>query len=743
MPYGSPPIDAANYKLALVLSAAKALVFFPECVGSSTMRKFYSDVVQQGLEVVDERLGVELALDQPEVQTVPSVHGDHVHAGPQAGGGDHRGRPIGAVTQPSPWLRHPAAFAQAVVLASLWPVEAQSRAVRVKDDGRTAAGTKNQRSRWWPRSSDRSANSSGGLTSLLPHSTVLRTVYSAQSTVEPALISDPIGLEVLRHALQGVAEEMGSIMKRAAFSPMIKEREDRSCALFGPDGDLVAQAEHLPIHLALLASTVPAALDWYGRDRLGSGDVLLHNDPYVGGSHLPDFTMISPIYSDADELLGYAAVVAHMTDVGGAAPGGGGVHAREIIAEGVRIPPVRLYRHGQLDEDVFALLTANIRIAEIVGGDLLAEAAAVRAGERGVRRLAERYGVERLVAYMRELISYVERRTEAGVRELPEGTGEFADTIDDDGNSDEPVTVCCRVTVHDGRIHFDFTGSSKQRQGPVNASLAVVRSATYYVVRCLLDPTIPTNAGCFQLIDITAPERSVVNPELPAPVFGGSVITGQRVVDVILAALSTLMPDRITAAGTGSSNSVAFGGYDSRRCRPWVLTESIGGGSGARLTKDGLSSSRVNLLNSPNTPIEIIEQDYPIRIDRYEMRANSGGIGAYRGGLGTIKEYRVLDDAGAFVLSDRSRFGASGLLGGGPGAKSLYRVIDDDGTEVVLGSKSSFDLHPGQRLVAMTAGGGGMGDPIQRAEADIARDEHDGLQARAVATGVAKGGVST
>ncbi|GAB3510793.1 hydantoinase B/oxoprolinase family protein [Phytohabitans suffuscus] len=543
------------------------------------------------------------------------------------------------------------------------------------------------------------------------------------------MVSDPVTLEVVRHALQGVAEEMGSIMKRAAFSPMIKEREDRSCALFSPDAELVAQAEHLPIHLALLAGVVPDALAWYGKENLGPGDILLHNDPYIGGSHLPDFTMITPIYR-AGRHLGYAAVMAHMTDVGGGTPGGGGgVHAREIIEEGVRIPPVLIYRAGEVNKDVFALLTANVRIPEMIGGDLLAQAAAVRAGERAVGRIAERYGDDRLLELMRELIAYVERRTVDGIRDLPQGTARFVDHVDSDGNSPDPLTLACQVTVADGRIRFDFEGSVGQREGPVNASYAVVRSAAFYAVRCLLDGSIPTNAGCFRAVDVIAPPRTIVNPEPPAPVFGGSLITGQRTVDAIFGALCQLMPDRVTAAGMGSSNSISFGGYDHGRGRAWVLSESIGGGSGARLTKDGLSSSRVNLLNSPNTPVEIIEADYPLRVERYAIRDGSAGAGRRYGGFGTVKEYHLLDDAKVSILSDRGVVPPWGALGGEPGTPTRHLLISGD-EERDLGTKATIVVRAGQRLVAMTAGGGGMGPPRERPDEAVEAHVRDGLVAR-------------
>jgi len=539
--------------------------------------------------------------------------------------------------------------------------------------------------------------------------------------------ADPVSIEVCRHALIGVAEEMGTIMKRAAFSTMIKERDDRSCAIFTPDLQLVAQAEHLPIHLALLISTVPAAMGALGPKGLAPGDISIHNDPYVGGSHLPDFTTIMPIHDESGVLLGYSAVIAHMTDVGGAAPGGLGGNAKEIFDEGIRLPPVRLYRGGELNEDVLTFIRSNVRLPETMAGDILAQAAANLAAQRGVRRVARRFGPDVLLGYMREIVDYTERRTRQEISRLPDGRFEFEDYVDDDGNSDEPVLVRAAVTISGDRLTVDFTGSSPQRAGPVNAAFAVVQSAVFYVLRCLIDPTIPTSSGCLRPITVIAPEGSVVNASYPAPVGGGSLETAQRVVDVLLGALAKAVPERVTAAGMGSHNSIAIGGVHPDSGRPFVVVENLSGGWGARATRDGLSTTRVNLMNTPNNPVEVFEQDVPLRVERIEIREGSAGAGRMRGGFGVVQAYTMLSDARVSILSDRHRFRPWGLFGGEPGQPSQHFAIEPDGTRKPLPSKVTTVIPAGHRLLGMTAGGGGYGPCSERAPEAGRADREDGL----------------
>jgi len=520
---------------------------------------------------------------------------------------------------------------------------------------------------------------------------------------------------------------MGEVMMRAALSPMIKERNDRSCAIFTPDLKLVAQAEHLPIHLALLVRTVPAALAAL-RAPLAPGDVSVHNDPFVGGSHLPDITAIRAIHSrDGQRLLGYCAVIAHMADIGGSTPGGIGGLARDIVEEGVLIPPVLLSRGGEVVEDVMALLTANVRLPEVLRGDLLAQVAALRAGAEGVATLAERVGPARYSTMTGQILEYSERRTRQAVAALPQGEATFTDVLDDDGMGHGPLPITVRVVVARDGISADFAGSAGQLAAPVNASLAVTRSAVFFVVRCLIDPTIPTTSGCFEIVHVSAGERTIVNARSPAPVGGGSLETAQRIVDTLLGALSKIMPDLVTAAGMGSHNTIAIGGTHQGSGRRFVITENLSGGGGGRKARDGVSVRRVNLMNTPNTPVEVLEREFPVRIVRCELREGSYGNGRSRGGLGLRKEYLFLQDCIVSILSDRKENPPWGLFGGENGQGSQHEVIRADGTRESLPSKVALLVHVGDRLIAETAGGGGYGPAAERSAADLRADALAGI----------------
>ncbi|OCW85792.1 hypothetical protein A8M60_03945 [Nocardia farcinica] len=525
-------------------------------------------------------------------------------------------------------------------------------------------------------------------------------------------INDPISLEVFRNALSGVAEEMGEVMRRTALSPMIKERNDRSCAVFAPDLQLVAQAEHLPIHLALLINIVPAALAELGKP-LGPGDICLHNDPYVGGSHLPDLTMISAVHDPSTgELLGYCAVIAHHGDIGGSTPGGVGAKVTDILQEGVVIPPLLVAGGGVVDKSVISLIKANVRRPAEIEGDLYAQMAALQAGSAAISSLATEYGQSRYLELLAQLLDYSRERAARALGALPAGVCEFTDVLDDDGTTGSgPLPVSVRITIGGGDMTFDFAGSASQRRAPVNASLAVTQSAVLYAVRCLIDPSIPTTSACFESIQVLAPQGTIVHAQSPAPVAGGSLETAQRIVDVLFGALAQLLPEVIPAAGMGSHNSISIGGYDAVLNERYVLSENLSGGGGARPERDGLSARRVNLMNTPNNPIEVVEREIPIRIEGLALRRDSAGRGKTHGGYGIRKEYLFLEDADVTVLADRSVHRPWGLQGGTAGKGSRHTVIDPDGTERDLGSKFTVAVRAGTRLVAQTAGGGGFGTP--------------------------------
>lgn len=515
---------------------------------------------------------------------------------------------------------------------------------------------------------------------------------------------DPIALEVLRHALAGVAEEMNANLVRSSYSPNIKERRDCSSALFTASGELVAQAESIPVHLGAMPSSVRSALaavrDWQ------DGDVVVLNDPYLGGAHLPDVTFVAPVFA-GDVLVAFVACRAHHADIGGAAPGSLSPTAGDVYGEGLRIPPVKLWKGGQLDADLQGLLLLNVRTPGERWGDLRAQHAACRTGISRVRDLVARYGGELLRAGMDAVLDYSERRMRTEIRCLPQGSAEFEDALDDDGTGSGLLPIRARVEVTGDQVRVDFAGTAPQARGPVNAVLAVTASAVYFALRAVTDPTIPPNAGCYRPIEVLAPKGSLVNPRPPAPVVGGNLETSQRVVDVVLGALSRLVPDRVPAASQGTMNNVAIGGTDPRTGRPYAFYETVGGGAGGRPKGDGVDGVHTGMTNTLNTPVEALELAYPLRVERYELRPGSGGKGRFRGGWGIRRDLAPLGHtARVSLLTDRRVTRPYGLAGGGPGAPG-ENVLIRDGEEIPLPGKVEFDLHPGETLSIRTPGGGG------------------------------------
>ncbi len=534
---------------------------------------------------------------------------------------------------------------------------------------------------------------------------------------------DPITLEVMRHALAAVAEEMNANLVRTALSPNIKERRDCSSAVFDAQGQLVAQAESIPVHLGAMpfavAAVVQAISDW------APGDVAVHNDPFAGGAHLPDVTFVAPVFWQK-RLVGFVANRAHHADVGGMAPGSLPAAATEIYQEGLRLPPLRLWRRGELNRELLELILANVRTPKERLGDLRAQYAACQTGLRRLQEIVARYGPEQVSEGMRAILDYAERRMRAALSELPQGTASFVDYLDDDGVGHEPLPIAVTVTVGKGEIEVDFAGTARQAQGPVNAVFAVTASAVYYTVRAVTDPTIPPNAGGYRPIAIRAPEGSLVNPRPPAAVGGGNLETSQRIVDVLLGALAQLAPERVVAAGQGTMNNVAIGGVDPRTGQPYTFYETIAGGFGARPHADGVDGVHVHMTNTLNTPIEALELAYPLRVLCYELRPGSGGRGKFRGGLGLRRDLTPLGHvARVSLLTDRRKTQPYGLFGGEPGAPG-QNVLIRAGQEVVLPSKVTFDLHPGEVLSVRTPGGGGYGPAGERDPAAMERDLREG-----------------
>jgi len=521
---------------------------------------------------------------------------------------------------------------------------------------------------------------------------------------------DPVSLEIFRSALTAIAEEMGAVLTRSAYSPNIKERRDFSCALFDRAGRLVAQAAHIPVHLGSMPDSVAAALAQF--DEFAPGDVVALNDPFLGGTHLPDITLISPIYvlvAGEQVLAGFAANRAHHADVGGMSAGSMPV-ATEIYQEGIIIPPIKLWEAGQPNRAALALVLRNVRTPDERRGDLAAQVAANRTATRRLQDLVDRYGLVSVEAHSEALIAYAERITRATIAQIPEGVYRFTDYLDDDGVGDRPLPITATVTVRDGEIVVDFTGSAPQAVGSINAVAAVAKSATYYVVRCLMPEDAPANHGTFAPVTVIAPPGTVVNALPPRPVAGGNVECSQRITDVVLGALAGALPDVIPAASQGTMNNITAGGVDPRTGQPFAYYETMGGGMGARPGLDGLSGVHVHMSNTLNTPIEAFEYAYPMRITEYRLRTGSGGAGAARGGDGLVREIAFEVPTEVTLLSERRRLAPYGLHGGQPGARGENVLIRRD-EEVRLPGKIRFTAAPGERLSVRTPGGGGWGTP--------------------------------
>jgi N-methylhydantoinase B len=529
---------------------------------------------------------------------------------------------------------------------------------------------------------------------------------------------DPTRLEIFKNVFHSVAEEMGAALRRSAFSPNIKERRDYSCAVYDADGQVLAMGDHMPVHLGSMPASVAAARAAFP---LHPGDIALLNDPFAGGTHLPDLTMVMPIFLPrARRPSFYVANRAHHADVGGALAGSMGP-AREIFQEGLRIPPVKIFCRGELNEDVMALLLANVRTPNEREGDLAAQIAACRTGERRLSEIVQKYGEREVSAYGRHLLQYSAAMMRAALRDLRPGVYTAEDFLDDDGVSDEPLKIRVRIRIRGarsarpgGRAEVDFTGSSPQCAGNVNAVEAIAISAVYYVFRCLLSEDVPATSGLMAPIKVIAPTGTIVNARPPAAVAGGNVETSQRMVDTLLRALAKAAPARIPAASQGTMNNLTLGGKDPRHAGgPFAYYETIAGGMGARPTKPGASAIHTHMTNSWNTPIEVFEQIYPVRLRQYAIRRGSGGKGQHQGGDGIVREIELLTDTQVGLLSDRRKRGPYGLSGGQPG-KPGKNSIAHNGKSRELPGKCSLIAESGSILRIETPGGGAWGKPRRK-----------------------------
>jgi N-methylhydantoinase B len=554
---------------------------------------------------------------------------------------------------------------------------------------------------------------------------------------------DPVLLEVLRNRLDAIADEMELTLLKSAASPIVKEGLDASAALFNRQGETIAQAAAIPIHLGALQFAAQRIVRAFPPDTMRAGDAFLLNDPYDGGTHLPDITLAVPIVAQG-RVVALACTMCHHQDVGGRTPGSVPTDATELYQEGVIIPPTRLYRAGELDENLFALLTRNVRLPDVFTGDLMAQVAAGRLGGVRLGELFAVHGTDAVLGYIDELMTRAETLTRRQIEAMPDGASTFEDYLDNDGvELDHRVKIRVTVRVHGSSLTCDFTGTDPQVRGPFNSVPASTMSAVYYAVRAISDPSVPNNGGCFRAVDAVLPEGSVVNPRPPAPVSCRTA-TIKRIADTILGALVRALPRRMPAANSGTLLVMAFGGTDPATGRPFVASELAAGGMGARPGKDGIDVIETDVSNCMNIPIESVEMGFPLRITRARLWTDSGGAGQFRGGLGLEKVYEAT--ATDVMVSHRGeRFASTpwGLFGGEPGRSARAFVLRTDGRREELPSKKMLVLHPGDQLWEYIAGGAGYGDPLDRDPEAVRADVLDGKvsgEAARAAYGVVLGG---
>jgi N-methylhydantoinase B len=517
---------------------------------------------------------------------------------------------------------------------------------------------------------------------------------------------DPTRLEIFKNLFHSVAEEMGAALRRVAFSPNIKERRDYSCAVFNSAGDVLAMGDHMPVHLGSMPMSVQAAMRAL---RFEAGDVAVLNDPYEGGTHLPDLTMVMPVhFGGSRKAIFYVANRAHHADVGGAQAGSMGL-AREVFQEGLRIPPVKIFRKGRVVEDVLALILRNVRTPREREGDLTAQIAACRIGERRLAEIVAKYGRREVQEYERRLLEYSARMTRAMLKRIPDGTYRAEDFLDSDGISPHRLRIVVTIRKRGTHAEVDFTGSAPQCAGSINAVEAITWSAVFYVFRCLLDEQVPATSGLMRPIHVVAPAGSIVNARPPAAVAGGNVETSQRIVDTLFRALARAVPQRIPAASQGTMNNLTFGGADPRHGgEPFAYYETIAGGMGARPGLDGLSGIHTHMTNSLNSPVEVLEHAYPLRVRKYALRRGSGGKGRWCGGDGIVREIELLTETQVGLLCDRRSTAPYGLAGGAAGAKGKNELVVK-GKSKRMAAKCSFYAPAGAVVRVETPGGGGWG----------------------------------
>ena len=525
--------------------------------------------------------------------------------------------------------------------------------------------------------------------------------------------TDPITTEVVRNKLEGIANEMQSTLFRSSFSPIVKEGLDASASLFTIDGETLAQAIALPFHLATLIPIVKKIIEEFQLDQMADKDIYIMNDPYMGGTHLPDIALVMPIFSGG-ELIAFSAAMTHHQDVGGMSPGSVPTNATEIFQEGIRIPPLKYSDKGVINDTLLKILKLNVRLPDSFEGDLNAQIAACEIGRRRISDLEVRYSAKVLKNIFLDLLNRSESMTRQAIMALPDGTHAYFDYLDNDGiDLDTPIKIEVSVRVMGDSVEIDFSGTSQQVRGPFNLMPSGAYAAAYFAVHALTDPNIPTNGGCFRPIKLLLPEKSIVNPEEPAPV-NARTSTMKRVAGCITGALGQFVPERAPADAAGEMLLLAFGGdrVDGSR---YVVGELIASGSGASEGMDGVDVIETDGTNCMNLPVEALEMDVPIRVHKTELNTGSGGAGKFRGGLGLVREYEILHGTVIFThRGERHSHPARGLMGGGPGGKAYSKIKRYDGKEIVIKSKTVETLKIGDRISVQTAGGGGYGRPADR-----------------------------
>ncbi len=516
---------------------------------------------------------------------------------------------------------------------------------------------------------------------------------------------NPIMLEVFKNKLSSVSEEMGVSLNRTAFSPNIKERRDFSCAVFDDKGDMIAQAAHIPVHLGSMPMSVKEAIKHH---QFEEGDMVVLNDPFKGGTHLPDITIVAPVFiKESDKPVFFVANRAHHSDVGGMSSGSMPL-ATSIFQEGIIIPPLKLVKKGEIDKQLLSFFLNNVRTPYEREGDFLAQIMANITGVKRMKELIDKYSIDTVEFYAKNLINYSESIMRKTIKQIPDGTYSFEDFMDGDGIEKEKIKIAVKITIDKDKAVLDFTKTDRQVEGSINAVYSITLSAVLYVFRSLVKEDIPTNAGCLKPIEVITKKGSLVDAAFPASVVGGNVETSQRIVDVILGALSKALRGKIPAASQGTMNNVAIGGIDERTGEPFTYYETLGGGMGASSNLKGESAIHSHMTNTLNTPIEALEYSYPFMVEEYSIRKNSGGIGKFCGGDGLIRAIKLMSDAEITVLSERRLLAPYGLNGAKSGKKGKNLIVRNNKTEE-MPHKFNTKVKKGDVLIIETPGGGGYG----------------------------------